>query len=126
MTPRTLIWAVPLLIPMCVAAHHSTARTFSQEVVTLEGTISDLRWENPHASFVLVVNDDGTEASWLVELIAQAALERAGFDFDLLQEGMTITLTGRVGYEPGNLLFGEAVLADGRIVRERDPNRVVR
>lgn len=116
----------PLLVPIGTDAHHSTARTFSQDVVTLEGTVRDVKWENPHASFVLMVNEGDGTAAWQVELIAQAALERAGFDFDALREGMIITLTGRVGYEAGNLLFGEAVLADGRVIRERDPSRVAR
>ena len=121
---RNPVSTILLLTPLVLDAHHSTARNFSQEVVTLEGTVTDILWENPHASFVLVVtNDDGTSAAWFVELIAQAALARRGFDFDVLQEGMVITLTGRVGYEAGDLLFGEALLADGRIVTERDARR---
>ena len=124
MTLRNPISTILLLTPLVLDAHHSTARNFSQEVVTLEGTVTDVMWENPHASFVLVLtHDDGARAEWLVELIAQAALERRGFDFDALQEGMVITLTGRVGYEAGSLLFGEALLADGRVVTERDPDR---
>lgn len=121
---RNPISTILLLTPLVLDAHHSTARNFSQEVVTLEGTITDILWENPHASFVLVVtNDDGIRAEWSVELIAQAALERRGFDFDALQAGMVITLTGRVGYEAGNLLFSEALLADGRVVTEQDTDR---
>jgi len=116
---RNLISTTLLFTPLILGAHHSTARHFSQEVLKLEGTVTDVKWENPHASFVLVVTrDDGTAANWLVELLAQSALERRGFDFDSLQEGMRITLTGRIGYEAGNLLFGEAVLADGRVVTE--------
>ena len=106
-------------------AHHSNALNFTDEVMSVEGTIRSLRWVNPHATFVLeVANDDGATEEWRVEMLAKIALERLEFDFDALQEGARIRLTGRVGYRENTLNFSEAVLADGRIVRQRRPREI--
>jgi hypothetical protein len=117
----TAVFAVALL-PLVGRAHHSVALNFSQDVITLNGTITELRWINPHASFVLAVeNDDGGTDEWVVEMLAVIALQRQGFDFDALQEGMQIQMTGRVGYREHTLRFGEAITPDGTSVRERSP-----
>jgi hypothetical protein len=77
---------------------------------------------NPHGSLVLeVVNGDGTIDEWLVEFLARIALERQGFDFDALQTGIDIKITGRIGFREGYLRFREAELEDGRRIREQNP-----
>ncbi len=120
MMVRGLVVALLSATPLLLQAHHSVALNFSEEVMSLEGAVSGIRWVNPHASFVLeVTNDDGTTDKWLVELLARVALERRGFDFDALQEGTQIQLTGRVGYREHTLFFEEAVLPNGRIVVTR-------
>lgn len=108
--------------PSALQAHHSVALNFTDDEITLQGTITSLRWVNPHCTFVLEVqNDTGGTEEWLVEMLARIALERQGFDFDSLYEGMDIQLTGRLGYRDYNLRFVEAVRPDGGIVRERSP-----
>ncbi len=122
--PRALLFTL-LLSPAMLQAHHSVALNFSQEEIVLRGTITDLKYINPHGSFIFVVaRDDGTTEEWTVELLAKIALERQGFDFGQLQNGMEIELTGRVGYREGTLCFEQAVHPDGHIVVERDPSRV--
>jgi hypothetical protein len=108
--------------PAVMQAHHSVALNFTDDEVVLQGTIASLRWVNPHCTFVLQVeNDAGETEEWLVEMLARIALERQGFDFDSLHEGMVIELTGRLGYREFTLRFVEAVRPDGGIVRERSP-----
>ena len=108
--------------PSALQAHHSVALNFTDDEITLQGTITSLRWVNPHCTFVLQVqNDSGGTEEWLVEMLARIALQRQGFDFDSLHEGMDIQLTGRLGYRDYNLRFVEAVRPDGGIVRERSP-----
>lgn len=119
---RGLLFAASLTIPYMLQAHHSVALNFSEETITLEGTIRSVSWINPHSSFVLeVTNEDGTREEWLVEMVARIALQRGGFDFDLMQEGTTIQLTGRVGYREHTLNFSEARLQNGQIVERVGP-----
>lgn len=120
-----IICGLLLTVSFAANAHHSTAFNYSEETVTLDGTVTDLKWVNPHASMVFVVeNEDGTSDEYLVEFLARIALERGGFDFDALQNGMVINLTGRIGFREGFLRFRQAILEDGRVITERDPTRV--
>ncbi len=119
---QSLICVFLLSVPLAVNAHHSTAFNYSEETITLEGTITAVKWVNPHGTLVLeVVNGDGTTDEWLVEFLARIALERQGFDFDSLQNGMAVKLTGRIGFREAHLRFREAELEDGRIIREQNP-----
>ncbi len=121
---RNFTCAFLLTAPLAVNAHHSTAFNYSEETITLEGTITEVKWVNPHGTLVLVVtNTDGTTDEWLVEFLARIALERQGFDFEPLQNGVAVKLTGRVGFRDGFLRFREAELENGRIIRERNPTR---
>ena len=116
---------LPILLtcaPAALQAHHSVTLNFTDDQITLQGTITSLRWVNPHCTFVLQVeNDAGDTEEWMVEMLARIALERQGFDFDWLHDGMAIQLTGRLGYRENNLLFVQAVRPDGSIVRQRSP-----
>jgi len=113
----------PLFFLSLIAnAHHSTSFNYSEETVTLDGTITNLKWINPHSSMVFrVLQEDGTVDEYLVEFLAKIALERGGFDFDVLQNGMLVNLTGRIGFRDGFLRFQRAILANGRVVTERSP-----
>jgi hypothetical protein len=119
---QTLLLTGFLFLPFATSAHHSTAFNYSEETIELEGTITELKWVNPHSSLILVVdNEDGTTDRWEVEFLARIALERGGFDFDALHDGMTAKFMGRIGFREGYLRFGTAELADGRVITERSP-----
>ncbi len=121
---RNFTCALLLTAPLAVNAHHSTAFNYSEETITLEGTITEVKWVNPHGSLVLeVTKADGTTDEWFVEFLARIALERQGFDFDSIQNGVAVKLTGRVGFREGYLRFREAELENGRIIREKNPTR---
>ena len=63
-----------------VAAHHSTTMFDHSKTLTINGTVVELRWVNPHVS--LSVNGtlkDGEEpAVWLMEMTSPGNLVRAG------------------------------------------------
>ena len=121
---RNFTCALLLTAPLAVNAHHSTAFNYSEETITLEGTVTEVTWVNPHGSLVLeVTNAAGGTDEWFVEFLARIALERQGFDFDSLKNGVAVKLTGRVGFREGYLRFREAELENGRIIRERIPTR---
>ena len=122
MISRCLLFAVLVATPLMLQAHHSVALNFSNETMTLEGTISSVSWINPHSSFVLeVTNEDGTTEEWLVEMLARIALQRGGFDFDDLQVGTQIQLTGRIGHKERTLNFTQAILPNGKVVERNSP-----
>ena len=119
---RNFVLIILFSAPAFLCAHHSVALVFSQERIILEGSIKELKWINPHSSFVLeITKEDGAKEEWLVELLARIALERGGWNLDELKNDWNITLVGRVGYRERTLRFVEARLPDGRILRERSP-----
>ena len=80
-----------LFLPFLVSAHHSVALNFTQEVVAIEGKIKDIKWINPHASFILETrNQSGEVEEWLIELLAVIALRRSGFNFDALRSFLAV------------------------------------
>jgi hypothetical protein len=104
--------ALACVIP--AAAHHSTAAFDSSLVVAVEGTVTQFRWINPHASIKVdgkaVVNGK-TDASYrdgvyTVEMTAPIALINAGWKRTSLKVGDKVTLFM-------NPLRNAAVLKDG-------------
>ncbi len=65
-----------------VAAHHSTTMFDHSKTLTINGTVMELRWVNPHVSLSV----DGTikeketdgQAVWLMEMTSPGNLVRAG------------------------------------------------
>lgn len=73
------------------AAHHSFAMFDAGRVVTLEGTVKEFQWTNPHSWILLTVDGaDGRTEQWAIELGGPAALARQGWMPKTLRSGMKI------------------------------------
>ena len=119
-----LLIAVLIGMPLVSAAHHSTATNFTQEIITVEGVIEKVRFQNPHAS-VLIKNTDesGKETYWLVETGARTTLERKGVTMERLAVGSKIQATGRKGRRQYTMYLQEITFEDGTIFTpDPDPN----
>ena len=55
-------------------AHHSFAMFDGQKTVTLQGTVKEFEWTNPHAWLRVMVNDEktGKPVLWALELSSPA------------------------------------------------------
>ncbi len=97
-------------------AHHSTNANFTQEIISVEGVIERVRFQNPHAS-VLIKNTDseGKETFWLIESGARTTLERQGVTLDILEIGSNITATGRKGRRDFTMYLKEIKFEDGTV-----------
>jgi hypothetical protein len=61
-------------------AHHSYAMFDQQKNITLEGTVKELQWTNPHIWIQLAVPDSsGKEVEWSIEGQSPNMLIRAGW-----------------------------------------------
>ncbi|MEX0965326.1 MAG: DUF6152 family protein [Pseudohongiellaceae bacterium] len=105
-----------LLVSLPVASHHSTNANFTQEIITVEGIVERVRFQNPHAS-VLIKNIDqqGAETFWLIESGARTTLERQGVTLDLLEIGSRVRATGRKGRREFTMYLREIELEDGTV-----------
>ena len=74
-------------------AHHSFTMFDQSKKVTLQGTVKDFRWTNPHVFIqMLVKNDDGSEDEWSIEMTSPEHLSRAGWRPGTLKPGDKVAL----------------------------------
>jgi len=73
-------------------AHHSFAMFDYMKSMTLEGTVKEFQWTNPHSWILMMVrNAQGGEEQWSIELGTPAGLSRQGWVPKTLMPGMKIT-----------------------------------
>lgn len=109
-------------------AHHSTAAFDNEKVVRIEGTITQFRWINPHASIKLDgVASEGPDGLWTVEMTAPNILLRQGWKRNSLQEGDKVVmfvnpLKNSVTLNDGSQggLYVGVILADGTTLGRAD------
>ncbi len=91
-------------------AHHSFAMFDQSKTVSLEGTVKDFRWTNPHVFIqVLAKNESGSDEEWSIEMTSPEHLSRAGWRPSTLKAGDKITLQihpMRDGVKGGQYLSG--------------------
>lgn len=72
-------------------AHHSFAMFDAQKVSTLEGTIKEFQWTNPHSWILMMVdNAQGQAEQWAIEMGGPAGLARQGWKPKTLTPGMKV------------------------------------
>jgi hypothetical protein len=114
--------ALASLAALPSAAHHSTAAFDNTRVVKLEGTITQFRWINPHASIKIDAVSEGDDADglWTVEMTAPNVLINEGWTRTALQVGDKVTmfvnpLRNKVTLNDGSTggLYVGVILRDG-------------
>ena len=111
---------IPVFIFMMVAAgaeaHHATVANFTREVISVDGVIEQVRYQNPHASILIRHSDDtGKDVFWLVETAARTTLQRKGITLDVLSAGARITATGLKGRRANTMYLRQIRFDDGQV-----------
>jgi hypothetical protein len=77
-----------------VLAHHSFAMFDTQKTVTLNGTVKEFEWTNPHSWIMLMVMDPqtGDVVQWSIETGGPADLTRHGWKRTSLMPGDKATV----------------------------------
>ena len=111
--------AIGALLASPVLAHHSTAVNFNRNSeISVEGVITEYRFQNPHVQILLdVTNDDGEVERWMIEMSAKNQLLRSGWKGDEFVVGTRITVFGSEGYRPRSTLLRRAIMPDGTELR---------
>src|SRR5258708_32721068 len=70
-------------------AHHSFAMFDAEQTVTLQGTVKEFEWTNPHSWLRVMVRDAKTDqlVLWALELSSPARLKRMGISADSWKAG---------------------------------------
>jgi len=91
-----LVFLIATLLITCAGAqaHHSFAH-FEEGWSELEGTLVDLRWQNPHIYFFLETEEEnGEKKVWEMETGTIYMIGRAGVTRDMFTVGETIRVAG--------------------------------
>jgi hypothetical protein len=107
-----------LALPVGLAAHHGTAASYDQnEWITVEGTVTDFYWRNPHSAlFLEVAGEDGETYEYGVELASPNLMVRQGHSRNLFKQGDHVVIRvhpSKAGTAVGECLFNCEILVNG-------------
>jgi len=103
----SLVVAGAILAGFEAHAHHSFARFDYDKMLTLEGTVKEFQFTNPHSWIHMMVSEGGAPVEWAVEGGSVNNMVRTGWKKNTLSPGDTITLTlrpARDGSKEGSLV----------------------
>ena len=97
-------------------AHHGAAGYDSNKLTTLKGTVTDYRFQNPHAQIFIDVKDSsGKVQNWVLEAVGIATLSRSGWTKSIMKPGDAITVTGNPAKNGSpSMRLTKVVLASGK------------
>ena len=120
------------LLSAPVQAHHSTSAFENDKVIRIEGTITQFRWINPHASIKIDGHPSvGPDGLWTVEMTAPNSLMLSGWKRNSVKEGDKVVIfinplknaiTLNDGSQGG--LYIGVILADGSTLGQTDGKSV--
>ncbi len=91
---RSNLLVVTIMITTSGFAHHSGAEFDREQVIVIQGTVTQFRWRNPH---VYVVVKDSNEIEWLIETDATPIMSRSGWTRDSFAPGDVVTVRAHPG-----------------------------
>ena len=82
-----------LLVSVPLFAHHGAAGLDTGKEITLQGTVTEWIWSNPHCFLQFDAKDDtGTVRNWAVETQNPTAMTQRGFSRTLFKVGDEVTV----------------------------------
>lgn len=109
-----LTLAALALAAVPAAAHHSFAMFDQKKIITVEGTVTDFQWTNPHAFIEL---DTAGGRHWSLELNSPNNLKRQGWTRAAVKAGdrVKVRFNPLRNDKPGGL-FLDLTLESGKVL----------
>jgi hypothetical protein len=122
-TSPAFTMALALVAPASAVAHHSPARFDTDQVITVEGVVTEYEWANPHVYIYLAqTTDAGETVDWEVEGLPPAILRRQGWSESTLRAGDRVAVTGNPARSSTGL-FLTGLQRDGTTLYDRQSGR---
>ena len=102
------------------SAHHSFAAAYDMnKQITVQGTIVQVRLENPHSWFFLDVKDaaTGKVERWAFEAGTPSGMIRNGYKPNVIKAGTEVTIKGVHAKDPSQKMgmLQQLVTSDGKV-----------
>jgi len=118
---KVVIASCALALATPALAHHSAAMFDHEKKVSLQGTVKEFQYTNPHSWLqVMVTGADGKTTEWGFEAEGPSTLLRAGIKAKTFQPGDKVTIVAnpmKDGRPAGGLI--SATKADGTVFSPR-------
>lgn len=103
---RLMVVVIALSAAAAAYAHHSFAAEFLEDQTrTIEGTVTEVWFKNPHVRYYIdITNDDDEPESWDVRGSSPTILVRRGWTPKTIQEGDRIKVHGHLGRDGRKLM----------------------
>jgi len=105
---KVLIAVVAALFVATVAsAHHSASALFDMEkMVSVDGVVTEVWFQNPHSRYYIEVeSDNGEKELWEIETMSPNWFIRRGWDEETVVVGMRIRAEGRPARNGANRML---------------------
>jgi len=117
-TRTALVLAAALAAAPCFAHHGVAPHYDDSKIVTLDGTVSEFQFINPHSFVYLRVTANGQEAVWHCEMASRSVLERNGLSAQMFAPGKHVRIEGsQARQNPTGCALREAHFDDGSVLR---------
>ncbi len=107
-----------LVLSVCgtMFAHHGGAAWDMKTTLTLQGTVHEYRYVNPHVQIYFDVTDDkGQTVRWSVESADPAMLQRQGWSHETVKMGDRVTIVGHPAKTGVKIMvLDKLILANGQ------------
>jgi len=113
-----------VLISQPASGHHSfTAEFVADKTATLNGTISQVWFKNPHVRYLIEIeNEEGETETWDARGSPVVWLARKGWTADTVKVGDSVEMYGYLGRDGIKMLSIMTItLADGRVLIDKAP-----
>jgi hypothetical protein len=118
-----LVLAAAAIVSPPLAAHHGRGRAYDMKTrLTLKGTVSMVKWQNPHVLIYIDVKDDASKVvTWAFENSNVHTLAVQGYNRNTLKVGDQITaiVNPAVNGEPLGIVV-KVILAGGKEIMSRE------
>ncbi len=110
-----------LLAGTAASAHHGRA-AYGNENVTLQATVTEFKFINPHVQIYFdVASEAGELQHWQGEMTAPNKMARGGWTKQTLLPGDEIRITGRSARNGGHsVVINEIIMPDGESIPLRE------
>jgi hypothetical protein len=119
-----LVACLVTLTGVVAEAHHGWAEFDSVSKVTMEGTVVDFHFTNPHCVVEFKALDDkGQARQWQGEFASPVELTRKGWTAATLQPGTKVTIGGHPAKNGAPAIHVTSIrLADGKVLPVPESN----